>query len=174
MPPPNQAPMGFERMDIDDQIIEELREGRNVPSNLAEQLDVSRQYVQQRLKLLEAADHVENVGRGVYELIYDPRDLPREPVSQRRHETYEQDNWETAHVDRIDYIGAFEAPPREENEPVRVDLDGHGHGGASLHEVDENIQVSFWLTEERTVELYEQLEKRLVEIRSDGDRDEHN
>ena len=60
--------------EIDNKILDELHDGRNVPSNLAEELDVSRQYISQRLKLLEAADHVENVGRGVYQLVDDPRD----------------------------------------------------------------------------------------------------
>lgn len=65
--------MGLDRKEIDDEILEKLSEGRNIPSNIADDLDVSRQYVQQRLKLLEAADYVENIGRGVYELIEDPR-----------------------------------------------------------------------------------------------------
>ena len=29
---------------------------------------------------------------------------------------------------------------------VILDLDGSGHGGASMHAPDENLQVSFWLT----------------------------
>jgi ArsR family transcriptional regulator, cadmium/lead-responsive transcriptional repressor len=66
--------MGLDRKEIDDKILNELHKGRNVPSNLAEELDVSRQYIQQRLKLLEAADYVENIGRGVYEIVNDPRD----------------------------------------------------------------------------------------------------
>jgi len=69
----NEQAMGLDRKEIDDRILGLLAEGRNVPSNLADELDVSRQYVQQRLKLLEAADYVENIGRGVYELIEDPR-----------------------------------------------------------------------------------------------------
>jgi len=66
--------MGLDRKEIDDQILDLLRDGRNVPSNLADDLGVSRQYVQQRLQLLEAADYVRNIGRGVYELINDPRE----------------------------------------------------------------------------------------------------
>lgn len=65
--------MGLDLKDIDGEILDELTGGRNVPSNLADELDVTRQYIQQRLQLLEAADHVENVGRGVYELVDDPR-----------------------------------------------------------------------------------------------------
>jgi HTH domain. len=65
--------MGLDLKEIDDQILDLLAEGRNVPSNLADELDVTRQYIQQRLKLLEAADYVQNIGRGVYEVIEDPR-----------------------------------------------------------------------------------------------------
>ncbi|MDG5761831.1 winged helix-turn-helix domain-containing protein [Natronococcus sp. A-GB1] len=70
----NQSVMGLDRKEIDDKILNELHEGRNVPSNLADEFGVSRQYIQQRLKLLEAANYVENIGRGVYEIINDPRD----------------------------------------------------------------------------------------------------
>ena len=69
----NEQAMGLDRKEIDDRILGLLAEGRNVPSNLADELGVSRQYVQQRLKLLEAADYVDNIGRGVYELVEDPR-----------------------------------------------------------------------------------------------------
>jgi|AntDeeMinimDraft_4_1070355.scaffolds.fasta_scaffold10379_3 predicted transcriptional regulator len=73
MLPHNTQPMGLDLKEIDDQILDLLAEGRNVPSNLADELDVTRQYIQQRLKLLEAADYVQNIGRGVYEVIEDPR-----------------------------------------------------------------------------------------------------
>ncbi|MFP8890774.1 MarR family transcriptional regulator [Natrialbaceae archaeon A-CW2] len=66
--------MGLDRKEIDDKILDILGEGRNVPSNIADELDVTRQYVQQRLQLLEAADYVTNIGRGVYELVEDPRE----------------------------------------------------------------------------------------------------
>lgn len=60
--------------DTDRTILDMLSEGRNVPANMADNLDVSRQYVHQRIKLLERGDHVRNIGRGVYELVEDPRD----------------------------------------------------------------------------------------------------
>jgi ArsR family transcriptional regulator, cadmium/lead-responsive transcriptional repressor len=68
----NVATMGFDLQPVDWRIVEELREGRNVPSNIADNVDMTRQYVSQRLKLLEAAGYVENVGRGVYGLVSDP------------------------------------------------------------------------------------------------------
>ena len=62
----------------DKKIISKLEEGRNVPANIAEELDLSRQYVQQRLRRLEEHGHVQNIGRGVYEMIDDPRDRPND------------------------------------------------------------------------------------------------
>lgn len=62
----------FEPKEIDRAILEILEDGRNVPANIAEELGKSRQYVHQRLGLLEAAERVENVGRGVYELVEAP------------------------------------------------------------------------------------------------------
>lgn len=51
------------------EIIEALREGRNVPANLADELDYSRQYVQNRITRLREHGIVRNIGRGVYELV---------------------------------------------------------------------------------------------------------
>ena len=60
--------------DTDNEIIEILEEGRNAPLNIANRLDLTRQYVQQRLRRLEEHSHVQNIGSGVYELVDDPRD----------------------------------------------------------------------------------------------------
>lgn len=60
--------MAHDLKPIDGEILVMLTEGRNVPSNLADRLDVSRQWTTQRLQQLESADYVRNVGRGVYEL----------------------------------------------------------------------------------------------------------
>lgn len=38
-------------------------------------------------------------------------------------------------------------------------LDGYGQGGASMHEICGNIQVSFWLTEASARELCDDIEK---------------
>ena len=60
--------------EADERILDELASGRNLPQNLANELGYSRQYVQNRLQMLKAADYVTNVGGGLYELVDDPRD----------------------------------------------------------------------------------------------------
>ena len=60
--------------EADEKIIDTLQEGRNVPANLADELGYSRQYIQNRIKRLREHGIVKNVGRGVYELVDDPRD----------------------------------------------------------------------------------------------------
>jgi predicted transcriptional regulator len=54
--------------------LDALHDGRNVPSNLAEDLDLTRQHIQKRLKRLEEHGYIRNIGRGVYELVEDPRE----------------------------------------------------------------------------------------------------
>ena len=67
--------MVYELKDIDEDIIEHLAQiGNNAPANIADAVGHSRQYTHQRLQLLEAAGHIENLGRGVYTLVEDPRD----------------------------------------------------------------------------------------------------
>jgi len=58
--------------DADQEIISALQDGRNVPANLADELGYSRQYIQNRLKRLREHGIVQNIGRGVYELIEAP------------------------------------------------------------------------------------------------------
>lgn len=53
----------------DRRILETLEDGRANPSYLADQLDYRRQYVHNRLQLLVAAQAVENIGHGLYELV---------------------------------------------------------------------------------------------------------
>lgn len=68
--------------EIDEEILDCLLEGRdsgqpwgrNTPTNLADEVDSSRQWVSQRLKMMESADYVRNIGGGVYEFVEDPRD----------------------------------------------------------------------------------------------------
>jgi len=93
----------------------------------------------------------------------------REPVYARSHSTYENPHWQTAHVERVDLIGAFESHPFGDGpirsrEVIRVDLDGFGHGGASMHGVGENLQVSFWLTPETARDLRDDLDKLLEDV----------
>lgn len=67
---------------IDGEILDELLAGRddgrpwgrNTPSNIASELEISRQWANQRLQTLEAAGAVENIGGGVYEFQHDPRE----------------------------------------------------------------------------------------------------
>lgn len=59
----------------DERILRELQAGVRNPSWLAEELDYSRQYVHQRLQLLVAAEYVENLGHGLYELVELPDEL---------------------------------------------------------------------------------------------------
>lgn len=54
--------------DTDEKIIEKLREGRNLPSNIAAEMDVTRQYVSDRMSRLREHGIVRNIGNGVYEL----------------------------------------------------------------------------------------------------------
>jgi predicted transcriptional regulator len=58
----------------DDEIVAVLSNGRNLATNIADETDLSRQYVSTRLAELSEAGHVTNVGNGLYELIDDPRE----------------------------------------------------------------------------------------------------
>lgn len=66
--------------DMDAQLLEFLEEGRATPTLLRKLLEedgveVSRQYINQRLKRLAEHEHIENLyGTGVYELVEDPRE----------------------------------------------------------------------------------------------------
>lgn len=155
----------MELNDRDRDVLAVLSEGRANPKLVRDETDLDKGDVNTVLVRLGRSGYVRQVTRGLYEITDDGRvalrdasDVSREPVSARSHETYEQPHWETAHVDRIDQIGSFESPDnRGDNEVIRVDFDGFGHGGASMHGVDENIQVSFWLTKPKAQALYEDI-----------------
>jgi gas vesicle protein len=66
--------VAHELNDADEKILDQLASGRNLPQNLANELGYSRQYIQNRLQMLKAADYVKNVGGGLYEHVDDPRD----------------------------------------------------------------------------------------------------
>jgi DNA-binding IclR family transcriptional regulator len=61
----------------DKRILRESEAGVRNPSWVAEELDYSRQYVHQRLQLLVAAEFVNNLGHGLYELEELPNELTR-------------------------------------------------------------------------------------------------
>jgi len=67
--------------DLDRSLLDLLQEGRLTPTLARKQLversltDVSRQYVNRRLKRLAEHEHIENIlDTGVYELVDDPRE----------------------------------------------------------------------------------------------------
>lgn len=67
--------------DLDRNLLDFLAEGRMTPGLAQTQLvereiaDLTRQYINQRLKRLEEHGHVTNLhGSGVYELVHDPRE----------------------------------------------------------------------------------------------------
>jgi DNA-binding PadR family transcriptional regulator len=142
-----------------------LEDGRANPYLIREETGLGKGDVNTVLNRLGRSGYVRQVTTGLYEMtdegrqaLYDAQDVSREPVNTRRHETYEQSHWETAHIERVDNIGAFESVHREQTgEVLRVDLDGFGHGGASMHGVDDNVQISFWLTESKARALIESL-----------------
>jgi hypothetical protein len=98
----------------------------------------------------------------------DGPETERERATFRRHETYEKDHWLTTHVDRVDKIGCWESArmshkdDRRARECLRVDLDGRGHYGADTHAVDENLQVSVFLTPEMALELLSDLQEQVA------------
>ncbi|WP_226005024.1 winged helix-turn-helix domain-containing protein [Natrinema salinisoli] len=55
--------------EADERILQKLEEGRNVPSNIADDLGYTRQYVSNRLKRLREHNIVRNIGNGVYEIV---------------------------------------------------------------------------------------------------------
>lgn len=71
--------------DADEAILDALTEGREeghpwgrqLPKNLADDLDYSRQYIQNRLQILSAGGFVRNIGGGLYEVT--PLGVTRDP-----------------------------------------------------------------------------------------------
>lgn len=60
--------------EADQEILDELHEGRASPSYLSERTGVEQTYINQRLRRLDEHGHVENLARGLWELVDDPRD----------------------------------------------------------------------------------------------------
>lgn len=65
-----QTPMRYRP--ADEQICRVLRDGRNLATNIADDTDLSRQYVSDRLGELAEAGHIKNIGSGLYELANEP------------------------------------------------------------------------------------------------------
>ncbi|XGI82756.1 winged helix-turn-helix domain-containing protein [Halorutilales archaeon Cl-col2-1] len=57
----------------DRRILDMLSEGRCTPNYIADELDLSRQHITNRLRRLEEHGLIEKVHRGLYELVDDPR-----------------------------------------------------------------------------------------------------
>ena len=86
----------------------------------------------------------------------------REPVSERDHDTYEQDNWETVHAEGVDQVFAAAMFPHDD-EAVRVDFDAFGGGGASTHDYGDNVQVSAHIPRDTAEELVQHLQDAIEE-----------
>jgi DNA-binding transcriptional MocR family regulator len=129
-----QTVVAHELKEVDRKLLDELAKGRNVPSNLAESVDVSRQWATQRLQQMESAEYVRNVGRGVYELVEDPRkdstaeEPPSEP-SQPPAEDTGPDTTDDADAQQcreavreaLDYLEAAREQLGEERTPLALD-----------------------------------------------------
>jgi len=60
--------------DADEQILDELREGRVTPALVSQRRDLGRSYVSQRLIRLAEHGYIRELVRGLYELDADPRE----------------------------------------------------------------------------------------------------
>ena len=60
--------------EADERVLAELREGRVTPSLISERTDLGRSYISQRLIRLEEHGHVDELARGLYELVNDPQE----------------------------------------------------------------------------------------------------
>jgi predicted transcriptional regulator len=63
----------IELSQTDENILDMLNEGRCTPNYIADELDLSRQHITNRLRRLEEHDIITKVHRGLYELVDDPR-----------------------------------------------------------------------------------------------------
>lgn len=60
--------------ETDEDILDEMHDGRVTPQYLADQLGMSRPYASDRLKRLTEHGHVERIAPGLYEIRVDPRE----------------------------------------------------------------------------------------------------
>lgn len=107
--------MAHDLNDADESILDMLAEGRNTPQNMADRLEYSRQYVQNRLQMLKAADYVSNLGGGLYELVEDPRpdvdatEEEEDPRQQLLDEIHEKEQTIQELESRLDNIPDYES-----------------------------------------------------------------
>jgi len=93
--------------------------------------------------------------------------MTRENPENRQHETYEKEHWETAHIERVDKVFATASRGNKDLEPqVRIDMDGFGSGGASLHGHGINLNTSHFMSPEIAMKLRHELSKALVGVNS--------
>jgi len=78
----------------------------------------------------------------------------RKPVPLRDHNTYKQENWTVADVDRIDRVFATST-----EEEIRVDLDGYFADSemSDMNAVGQNANLSVWMTPAKAKELAAQI-----------------
>lgn len=64
--------------DVDKQLLDLFHEGDRTQSYLVDETGYTRQYIHQRLEVLEAAGYIENIHAksALYHLITDPRETP--------------------------------------------------------------------------------------------------
>ena len=92
--------MTHDANDADEQILGHLTRGRNLPQNLADKTGYSRQYIQNRLQMLKAADYATNLGGGLYEITDAGRqeigaDGDRDDLRDGKHEW--KNRWHNTH-----------------------------------------------------------------------------
>lgn len=93
--------------DADEKILDELHRGRASPGFLAERTGVEQTYINQRLRRLDEHGHVENLSRGLWELVDDPReDTPADQdeadLRGRLQDALEARDDAKAHADRLE------------------------------------------------------------------------
>ena len=64
----------YEPTEIDEAVLEILKEGRANPLYIREKADLPKQRVNESLERLRSAGWVKKVTRGLYELVGDPRE----------------------------------------------------------------------------------------------------
>jgi len=90
--------------DADKAIIEELRQGRNIPSNIAGDLNYTREYVSSRLKRLREHEIARSIGGGVHELVEE--NVPTEDIAESGSSEGVFDDYEPTDAGETDAVEA--------------------------------------------------------------------